>query len=61
LTARQILERVIRRHRLAVGTPEQLADTIEDWFRSGAVDGFNLMPDVASGRDAGARSASRRA
>lgn len=29
-----------------VGTPEQLADHIEDWFRSGAVDGFNLQPDV---------------
>lgn len=29
-----------------VGTPEQLADHIEDWFRSGAVDGVNLQPDV---------------
>lgn len=29
-----------------VGTPEQLADHIEDWYRSGAVDGFNLQPDV---------------
>lgn len=29
-----------------VGTPEKLADRIEDWFRSGAVDGFNLQPDV---------------
>lgn len=29
-----------------VGTPEQLADRIEDWYRSGAVDGFNLQPDV---------------
>lgn len=28
-----------------VGTPEQLADHIEDWFRAGAVDGFNLQPD----------------
>ncbi|MGI5329378.1 NtaA/DmoA family FMN-dependent monooxygenase [Actinomadura nitritigenes] len=28
-----------------VGTPEQLADHIEDWFRSGAIDGFNLQPD----------------
>jgi alkanesulfonate monooxygenase SsuD/methylene tetrahydromethanopterin reductase-like flavin-dependent oxidoreductase (luciferase family) len=26
--------------------PEQIADAIEDWFRAGAVDGFNLMPDV---------------
>ncbi|OPG04628.1 NtaA/DmoA family FMN-dependent monooxygenase [Microbispora sp. GKU 823] len=29
-----------------VGTPEQLVDHIEDWYRSGAVDGFNLQPDV---------------
>ena len=29
-----------------VGTPEQLADHIEDWFHSGAVDGFNLQPDI---------------
>ncbi|MGU3502124.1 NtaA/DmoA family FMN-dependent monooxygenase [Mycobacterium sp. C31M] len=32
-------------HRKIVGTPEQVADTIEHWFRSGAADGFNLMPD----------------
>ncbi|SIR69303.1 LLM class flavin-dependent oxidoreductase [Williamsia sterculiae] len=29
-----------------VGTPEQLADRIEDWFHAGAVDGFNLQPDI---------------
>lgn len=46
LTVRQIMERVINWHRLVVGTPEQIADTIEDWFVSGAADGFNLMPDV---------------
>ncbi|WP_243794669.1 LLM class flavin-dependent oxidoreductase [Saccharopolyspora gloriosae] len=33
-------------HRYAIGTPEQIADTIEHWFRNGAADGFNLMPDV---------------
>lgn len=33
-------------HRTIVGTPEQVADDIEHWFRSGAADGFNLMPDV---------------
>jgi hypothetical protein len=26
------------------GTPEQAADTIEDWFGRGAADGFNVMP-----------------
>lgn len=33
-------------HRTIVGTPEQVADDIEHWFRGGAADGFNLMPDV---------------
>ncbi|GAC67864.1 NtaA/DmoA family FMN-dependent monooxygenase [Gordonia soli] len=32
-------------HVTVVGTPEQVADHIEDWFRSGACDGFNLMLD----------------
>lgn len=27
-----------------VGTPEHIADQIEEWFRCGAADGFNLMP-----------------
>ena len=46
LTVRQIMERIINWHRLVVGSPEQIADTIENWFVSGAADGFNLMPDV---------------
>ncbi|WP_047459366.1 LLM class flavin-dependent oxidoreductase [Rhizobium rhizogenes] len=33
-------------HRTIVGTPEAVADDIETWFRAGAADGFNLMPDV---------------
>ncbi|MBB4424016.1 FMN-dependent oxidoreductase (nitrilotriacetate monooxygenase family) [Bradyrhizobium sp. CIR48] len=33
-------------HRLLVGAPEQIADSIEAWFRAGAVDGFNIIPDV---------------
>jgi alkanesulfonate monooxygenase SsuD/methylene tetrahydromethanopterin reductase-like flavin-dependent oxidoreductase (luciferase family) len=33
-------------HRVIVGTPEQIADDIERWFKAGAVDGFNLMPDA---------------
>jgi FMN-dependent oxidoreductase (nitrilotriacetate monooxygenase family) len=46
LTVRQILDRILTWHRLFIGTPEQLADTIGEWFEAGAVDGFNLMPDV---------------
>ncbi len=48
LTVRQLTQRLGggTGHRLVVGTPEQIADTIEDWFRAGAADGFNLMADV---------------
>ena len=28
------------------GTPEQVADLIEDWFHDGAADGFNVMPPL---------------
>lgn len=33
-------------HPIIVGTPERVADTLETWFRAGAADGFNLMPDA---------------
>ena len=32
-----------------VGTAEQIADHMEHWFRNGAADGFNLMPDALPG------------
>jgi FMN-dependent oxidoreductase (nitrilotriacetate monooxygenase family) len=35
-----------RGHFVTTGTPEQIADIIEDWFRSGAADGFNVMPPI---------------
>src|SRR5690606_33748230 len=48
LTLRQLLKRLAgaRGHLAIAGTPELVADTIEDWFRSGAADGFNVMPPV---------------
>ncbi|MDA0183042.1 LLM class flavin-dependent oxidoreductase [Solirubrobacter phytolaccae] len=46
LTVRQIVTRFASGHRLVVGAPEQVADTIEAWVRERAADGFNLMPDV---------------
>jgi FMN-dependent oxidoreductase (nitrilotriacetate monooxygenase family) len=30
-------------HRLLLGTPEEIADDLEDWFKSGACDGFMIM------------------
>jgi len=46
LTVRQLARRIRSGHRLAVGSPEQIADTLEEWFLAGAADGFNLMPDA---------------
>lgn len=45
LTVRQLSRRIRSGHRLVVGTPEQIADTLEEWFLKGAGDGFNIMPD----------------
>ena len=48
LTLRQLLGRLAgaRGHIVIAGTPEQVADTIEDWVDSGAADGFNVMPPL---------------
>jgi len=47
-TLRQLLSYLAgaRGHYIFAGTPEQVADLMEDWFRDGAADGFNLMPPV---------------
>lgn len=46
LTVRELSRRILVGHRLLVGTPEQVADTLEEWFLAGAADGFNIMPDM---------------
>lgn len=48
LTVRELIGRLGggRGHRTFAGTAEQVADTIEHWFESGAADGFNIMPAV---------------
>jgi hypothetical protein len=35
-----------RSHFTVAGTPEQIADMIDDWFSSRAADGFNVMPPI---------------
>jgi FMN-dependent oxidoreductase (nitrilotriacetate monooxygenase family) len=47
-TLRQLLGYLAgaRGHFVAAGTPEQVADLIEDWFTDGAADGFNVMPPL---------------
>jgi FMN-dependent oxidoreductase (nitrilotriacetate monooxygenase family) len=46
LTIRQLYQRVVgaRGHLTIVGTPEQVADVMEQWLLEGAADGFNIMP-----------------
>jgi FMN-dependent oxidoreductase (nitrilotriacetate monooxygenase family) len=47
-TLRQLLGYLAgaRGHYVIAGTPEQVADLIEDWFIDGAADGFNVMPPL---------------
>ena len=47
-TLRQLLGYLAgaRGHYVTAGTPEQVADLIEDWFAEGAADGFNIMPPL---------------
>ncbi|MGM7423687.1 LLM class flavin-dependent oxidoreductase [Cellulosimicrobium sp. CpK407] len=48
LTVRQLIGRLGggRGHRTFAGTPEQVADAIQDWYDAEAADGFNIMPAV---------------
>jgi FMN-dependent oxidoreductase (nitrilotriacetate monooxygenase family) len=48
LTVRELIGRLGggRGHRTFSGTPDQVADAIQDWFEHGAADGFNIMPAV---------------
>ncbi|SDU27487.1 LLM class flavin-dependent oxidoreductase [Gordonia westfalica] len=50
-TLRQLLHKLAgaRGHRVVAGTPEQIADTMTDWFDNHAADGFNVMPPYLPG------------
>ena len=47
-TLRQLLGTLAgaRGHFTFAGTPDRVADLIEDWFTDGAADGFNIMPPL---------------
>jgi alkanesulfonate monooxygenase SsuD/methylene tetrahydromethanopterin reductase-like flavin-dependent oxidoreductase (luciferase family) len=47
-TLRQLLGYLAgaRGHYVTAGTPEQIADLMEEWFADGAADGFNIMPPL---------------
>ncbi|OKH46279.1 nitrilotriacetate monooxygenase [Calothrix sp. HK-06] len=46
LTIRQLYLRIAgaRGHRTIIGTPEQIADKLEEWFINDGADGYNIMP-----------------
>lgn len=48
LSIRQVYERAVgaRGHRIIIGTPHDIADNLEEWVRTGAADGFNVMPPM---------------
>jgi len=52
LTLRELYYRVAaaRGHLLIVGTAQDVADTLEAWFKAGAADGFNVMPPFFPGQ-----------
>ena len=51
LTVRELIAKLGggRGHRTFAGTPEQVADNLEEWFEAGAADGFNVMPPYLPG------------
>jgi N-acetyl-S-(2-succino)cysteine monooxygenase len=46
LTIRQLYKAIAgaRGHKQLVGTPESIADELEEWFENDGADGFNIMP-----------------
>ncbi|HET6735575.1 LLM class flavin-dependent oxidoreductase, partial [Mycobacterium sp.] len=51
LTVRQLIAKLGggRGHRTFAGTPDQVADNLQEWFIAGAADGFNVMPPYLPG------------
>lgn len=48
LTLEDVMKKIAgaRGHFMVVGTPEQIADTMQYWYEQGAADGFNIMPPL---------------
>jgi N-acetyl-S-(2-succino)cysteine monooxygenase len=46
LTIRQLYQRIAggRGHYQIVGSPQDVVDMMEEWFTTGAADGFNVLP-----------------
>jgi len=51
LTVRQVYERLLvsKGHRQLIGSANDIADSLQDWFEAKGADGFNIMPAVMPG------------
>ena len=51
LTVRQVYERLLvsKGHRQLIGSPADIADSLQEWFESRGADGYNVMPAVMPG------------
>ena len=51
LTVRQVYERLLvsKGHRQLIGSPADIADSLQEWFESRGADGYNIMPAVMPG------------
>jgi FMN-dependent oxidoreductase (nitrilotriacetate monooxygenase family) len=46
MTVREVYEKLVvsKGHRQLIGTVEDVADNLQEWFEAGGADGFNIMP-----------------
>jgi FMN-dependent oxidoreductase (nitrilotriacetate monooxygenase family) len=46
MTVRQVYEKLVvsKGHRQLIGTVQDIADNLQEWFEAGGADGFNIMP-----------------
>ncbi len=49
LTIGQLAQRIVDGERTIVGTPESVADHVQEWFEAGAADGFNVVFEYLPG------------
>lgn len=51
MTVREVYEKLVvsKGHRQLIGTPNDVADNLQEWFESNGADGFNIMPAQSVG------------
>ena len=51
MTVRETYEKLVvsKGHRQLIGTPGEIADSLQEWFENDGADGFNIMPPFTPG------------